>query len=245
MRKTLAALTLLLMTITGFSQATYYREEGKTRIRTSQEYQNLLAIQKIKMSRIDQSLKLIETLVKTEVKGDSTINTFRLDFSSKDFSTSTSSKPEKVYELVGKPFPSFTLKTLSGQTVKLSDYKGLPVVINFWFNGCIPCAKEMPVLNQIEKRYANRVVFLAVTFNSPTETEQFLQKHSFDFIQLVDAKGFIGQIGVISYPKTIMIGRQGVVSQIIESIDYQLDSAQNIVIGNGDDLSKEIEKILR
>ena len=48
--------------------------------------------------------------------------------------------------VVGHPAPDFTLRTLDGQEVKLSDFKGQPVIVNFWATWCGPCRIEMPHL---------------------------------------------------------------------------------------------------
>jgi thiol-disulfide isomerase/thioredoxin len=50
--------------------------------------------------------------------------------------------------------PSFTLATLDGKKVSLSDYKGRPVLVNFWGTWCAPCKVEMPWFEEFRKQYA-------------------------------------------------------------------------------------------
>jgi thiol-disulfide isomerase/thioredoxin len=54
----------------------------------------------------------------------------------------------------GKVAPGFTLTDLGGKKVSLSDYKGRPVLVNFWATWCGPCKVEMPWFEQFQKQYA-------------------------------------------------------------------------------------------
>jgi len=57
--------------------------------------------------------------------------------------------------LRGKPAPAFTLMDLDGKKVSLSDFKGHPLVVNFWGTYCAPCKVEMPWLQEFSKKYAS------------------------------------------------------------------------------------------
>jgi thiol-disulfide isomerase/thioredoxin len=56
--------------------------------------------------------------------------------------------------MLGKVAPAFTLVTLDGKKVSLSDYKGRPVLVNFWGTWCAPCKIEMPWFEEFRKQYA-------------------------------------------------------------------------------------------
>jgi thiol-disulfide isomerase/thioredoxin len=56
--------------------------------------------------------------------------------------------------LEGKPAPAFTLVNLEGKKVSLADYKGRPVLVNFWATWCGPCKVEMPWFEELRKQYA-------------------------------------------------------------------------------------------
>jgi thiol-disulfide isomerase/thioredoxin len=66
-----------------------------------------------------------------------------------------SRSPEaEASQMRGKPAPAFTLVTLDGKKVSLSDYKGRPVLVNFWATWCAPCKVEMPWFEEFNKQYA-------------------------------------------------------------------------------------------
>jgi thiol-disulfide isomerase/thioredoxin len=60
----------------------------------------------------------------------------------------------EAMQMRGKPAPAFTLTTLDGKKVSLSDYKGRPVLVNFWATWCGPCKVEMPWFEEFNKQYA-------------------------------------------------------------------------------------------
>lgn len=59
-------------------------------------------------------------------------------------------------KLRGKTAPAFTLSTLDGKKVSLSDYKGHAVLVNFWATWCAPCKIEMPWFEELRKQYAGQ-----------------------------------------------------------------------------------------
>jgi thiol-disulfide isomerase/thioredoxin len=69
--------------------------------------------------------------------------------------------------LRGKPAPAFTLLDLNGKKVSLSDFKGHPLVLNFWGTYCAPCKVEMPWLEEFSKKYAtDGFEVVGVTYDS-------------------------------------------------------------------------------
>lgn len=113
--------------------------------------------------------------------------------------------------LAGQQLPDFELRDLQGNKVSPEDLKGKPVVINFWFTSCVPCIQEMPALNEIKEEFKNtEVVFLAITFDKKAAVQNFLKKHSFNFIAVPDAAVYCSRITGI-YPLTLFVNRQGVI----------------------------------
>jgi len=72
-----------------------------------------------------------------------------------DKSGAASDSPDAESPLRGKPAPAFTLVDLDGRKVSLSDFKGHPLVVNFWATYCPPCKLEMPWLEDFSRKYAS------------------------------------------------------------------------------------------
>ena len=112
---------------------------------------------------------------------------------------------------VGLQVPDLSIETLEGEILNLGDLRGEIVVINSWQTACSPCIAEMPSLNDLVEKYASdRVIFLAVADNTPTELDGFLKNHKFDYrITLASdkTKEALGQV----FPRHVIIDARGVV----------------------------------
>jgi thiol-disulfide isomerase/thioredoxin len=84
--------------------------------------------------------------------------------------------------------PKLELHDLKGTPHKLEDYRGKAVVLNFWATWCVPCATEMPLLNEMQKRYQGRVVFIAASVDFDDlkpAVETFIKKHHGDALTVM------------------------------------------------------------
>ena len=93
------------------------------------------------------------------------------------------------------------------------DLKGKKVVINFWHTGCAPCIKEMPELGSWVRKHRD-VLFLAVTYENAEKIKDIVKENKFHFHQLVDDKELRNQVGVSSYPYTLVLNEEGVITHI-------------------------------
>jgi len=110
----------------------------------------------------------------------------------------------------GMPAPAFSVRTLDGQTLSLTELRGKVVVLNFWFIGCPACLSMEPKLNEFKARFAGSdVVFLAMTTDSKDALEKYLKKERFDYFQAADAGGAMAQFAFRGFPKNIVIDKQG------------------------------------
>jgi len=71
-------------------------------------------------------------------------------------SVSSLGSPTPEDDLRGKPAPAFTLVDLGGKKVSLAEYKGKPVVIDFWATYCLPCKEEMPWFEEFTTKYKDQ-----------------------------------------------------------------------------------------
>ena len=82
--------------------------------------------------------------------------------------------------LAGDAAPNLDLHDLKGTHHKLQEYRGKPLVLNFWATWCVPCAAEMPLLNEMQQRYKGRVLFIAASVEEDdmkSAVEAFIKKH--------------------------------------------------------------------
>lgn len=113
---------------------------------------------------------------------------------------------------VGKLAPDFELETLTGETVRLSDYRGKPIIVNFWATWCPPCRAEIP---DFQKLYNNHdVVILAVNLTQSEKSEdrvrEFVNDFEMTFPILMDEQADVSTVyQVQAYPTSYMIDSNG------------------------------------
>ena len=122
---------------------------------------------------------------------------------------------EVPFMMAGQKAPEFSITRLdTNETVKLSQFLGKPVVLNFWATWCGPCAMEHPNLEWAAKTYADQgVVFLGIVFeDTEANTKRFLAEKGWTFTQLFDPKSTIAvDYAVSGVPETYFINRQGII----------------------------------
>jgi thiol-disulfide isomerase/thioredoxin len=113
---------------------------------------------------------------------------------------------------VGKPAPDFTLKSLGGKNLKLSEMAGSVVLVNFWASWCGPCREEMPLLNSLHNKY-EPLGFIVLGVNVEEDVkgaEGFLKNFPVDFPVLLDSDNRVSeQYKVIAMPTTVVVDRDG------------------------------------
>lgn len=116
--------------------------------------------------------------------------------------------------LIGRGAPAFALREAgSGRTVDLAQFRGKPVVINFWATWCGPCWEEHPVLVASARMFDPNVQFLGVVFQDEEEKIlRFLEQRGSAYPTVVDEKGKTAiAYGVGGVPETFFLDASGIV----------------------------------
>ncbi len=120
-------------------------------------------------------------------------------------------------DMVGKPAPDFALKSSTGENLRLSEYRGDVVMINFWATWCGPCRQEMPLLDDLYNRY-ERVGFRLLGVNIDDNSQRaidMMRELDVNFPVLFDAKKDVSKLyDVNAMPVTVILDREGNVRHV-------------------------------
>jgi thiol-disulfide isomerase/thioredoxin len=115
-----------------------------------------------------------------------------------------------LYQMM--PPDDFALKDLDGNMIKLSDYRGKVVFLNFWTTWCPDCRIEMPSMEKLYRKFKNRD-FTIVTINlqeSAEDVKVFFESLQLTFPALLDSDGNVGRLfGIRSIPTTFILNQKG------------------------------------
>lgn len=117
----------------------------------------------------------------------------------------------------GSPAPAFQLHSAASTDLSLSDLKGQVVLINFWASWCGPCRQEMPVLEQLYKKYKSAGFTLLGVNVEPksADAEGFLKSTPVSFPILFDPDSKVSKLYEVSgMPSTVILDRNGKVRYI-------------------------------
>ncbi|MGE0622252.1 MAG: TlpA family protein disulfide reductase [Pseudomonadales bacterium] len=113
--------------------------------------------------------------------------------------------------------PDFTLKSLEGSNLRLEEYRGQVVLLNFWASWCGPCRQEMPLLDRLHHRYED-TGFAVLGVNVEGEiapAQEIVDKTNVTFPILIDDGQKVSQMyNLQAMPSTVVIDRDGVVRYI-------------------------------
>jgi peroxiredoxin len=140
---------------------------------------------------------------------------------------------------VEERFPDFTLKNLSGREVPWKTFQGKVVIVNLWMTTCPPCRKEMPMLQQLQNKYASRgVVVVGISADEKASTAaKFARQLKITYPLLLDSILMTSEseqkkFGFLGLPTTFIVDRNGIVRKKVIGFTYQedLESALNDIL---------------
>lgn len=110
----------------------------------------------------------------------------------------------------------FTVVDGNGKSVKLSDYVGKPIVLNFWASWCGPCKSEMPEFQQVFAEMGEQVQFLmvnATVSDTMADAKSFISQCGYTFPVVFDTRGeALYTYGVDAFPTTFFLDKTGTVA---------------------------------
>ena len=118
---------------------------------------------------------------------------------------------------IGFTAPDFTLNTIDNKQISLSDYRGRPVILNFWATWCGPCRYEVPAFKAFSEKYPEEdVVIIGVnTQDDPDSALGYAKADGLKFIIPVDPRGVVaGLYNIRGLPTTYFIDDKGVIQYI-------------------------------
>jgi len=119
--------------------------------------------------------------------------------------------------LVGQTAPDFVLKSATGENLRLSEFRGDVVMINFWATWCGPCRQEMPLLDDLYNRY-QRVGFRLLGVNIDDDSRramQMIEELGINFPVLFDEQKEVSKLYEVgAMPVTLLVDREGTVRYV-------------------------------
>jgi cytochrome c biogenesis protein CcmG, thiol:disulfide interchange protein DsbE len=121
--------------------------------------------------------------------------------------------------LENKPAPTFDLAMINGGRIQLEQFKGKPVVINFFASWCVPCKDEAPMFSRAAVEYSKKgVIFLGIAYNDKQDkAREFANQFDLGFPILMDDSSDAGRTSVkyalFGVPETFFIDKDGVVKK--------------------------------
>lgn len=116
-------------------------------------------------------------------------------------------------QLMSGPAPDFTIQSFAGEEITLSQFKGTPVVLNFWASWCLECDKEMALLEESAKRYENEVIFLGIDYlDTEPKARAYLERFDISYPNGPDLGGRVSNdFNIKGVPETFFIGKDGTI----------------------------------
>ena len=148
--------------------------------------------------------------------------------------------PNKAPEPLSKgtPAPDWSLPTLAGDTVRLTDFKGKVVLVDFFYKSCAPCCAALPILQSLHEKYKDRgVVVVGIDpYDNPVKDEMvtFLAKRGITYTVLFSDHKLTETYHVHGFPTLFILDRDGKIVDIHTGFSKEM----------GTELEEQLQKML-
>jgi thiol-disulfide isomerase/thioredoxin len=108
--------------------------------------------------------------------------------------------------------PNFDLISTDGKNIKLSDFKGKVVIVDFWATWCPPCRKGIPDLIELQKEFKNNLVVIGISLDQDTKSDvvPFIKKYGINYPIVYGTNQVIMDYGSINaIPTSFVINKEG------------------------------------
>ena len=150
---------------------------------------------------------------------------------------SVEEQPEGADDRVENDMWSLQLPNLDGEVIRLGDYLGTPILVNFWATWCPPCLEEMPLIQAYAHQYEGDLVVLAINAGEGSDiVQEFVTEHELDLLILLDPAGdAVKQFRVYGFPTSMFFDADGILqSTHLGELDEALLIANLLKIGIGE-----------
>lgn len=116
--------------------------------------------------------------------------------------------------IVGYPAPDFTLPDLDGNTVRLGDFRGKVIFLNFWAIRCPACRAEMPAMEEVYQEYKYKdVVFIGVDLGEfRSSVKSFVEANGYSWTFVIDSTGEVARDYMVNFiPSSFFIDKNGII----------------------------------
>jgi thiol-disulfide isomerase/thioredoxin len=134
---------------------------------------------------------------------------------------------------IGHPAPDFELTSLSGETIRLSQFQGQPVVLSIGASWCPDCRAEAPLIEQLHKDHPELIVLLIDSKESPDVAQTFVDEFELTHSVLLDPDGKVTKLyQIFAIPTDLFIDKDGIIrAKIIERVTPELLAEKLPLIG--------------